>query len=194
MLFPVQLQAFLQSQGCSDSGVHETGAWPTRMPQSSPRQRSLPVLKSSLPDHAWPLTLASAALCKTSHLTQTAICSSQTTSSTSATHARRVAVILAATNHFGLLPVREAHDMMPSCGNISSTLVITLSSLELLPAGMLSSFSSSYPGVACLPRPLAVQRQPCGAPASTQKLQPAHTQPQSPPLGRHHPPMHPLAV
>ena len=33
----LQLQAFLQSQGCKEGGFHESGAWPARQPQSSPR-------------------------------------------------------------------------------------------------------------------------------------------------------------
>ncbi|DBA76621.1 TPA: hypothetical protein ACH3X2_008668 [Trebouxia sp. C0005] len=36
-----QLQAFLQSQGCKEGGIHESGAWPTRKPQSSPRHGEL---------------------------------------------------------------------------------------------------------------------------------------------------------
>ena len=60
---------------------------------------------------------------------------------------------------------------------------------------MLSSFSSSYPGVACLRKPhRVVQHQPCNTLSSTQRPQPAHTLPQSPPPGLHHPHTHTPAV
>ncbi|KAL0051384.1 hypothetical protein WJX82_006453 [Trebouxia sp. C0006] len=36
-----QLQAFLQSQGCKEGGIHESGAWLARKPQSSPRHGKL---------------------------------------------------------------------------------------------------------------------------------------------------------
>lgn len=116
ILFPLQLQAFLQSQGCSDSGIHETGAWPTRMPQSSPRQCSLPCAHSSLPDlHGHPL---SRPLWSTSPHSTT-VCHSM-----SPTHSR-MKKEHSCSHCPGLLLCMEARNMMPHCGIISSTLVIT---------------------------------------------------------------------
>lgn len=138
----VQLQAYLQSQGCNDSGVHEAGAWPSRKPQSSPRHAARNFLQHS--------TISFAGL----HM---------------------------------VTPVK----LYQLCQHG----VAALCRFELLPAGMLSSFSSSSLGVACLPNPqLAAQHQHCATLSSTQNQRPAHTLRQSPLQGLRHPHAHTPAI